>query len=74
MSEVETKTVVTIQLSNCIDCTHHKVMRDPDPSDWFCDDDVKVVCSKANRNITVSCRPYNTQKESAIPDWCPLIV
>lgn len=29
----------------CIDCPHHKVIQDPDPHDWFCDDDVAAVCS-----------------------------
>lgn len=23
--------------------------------------------------ISPSCRPYNTRKESSIPDWCPLL-
>ena len=25
------------------------------------------------RKVTVSCRPYNTRKESETPKWCPLI-
>ena len=29
----------------CIDCPHHKVIPDPDPYDWFCDDDCAVVCT-----------------------------
>ena len=31
-------------MSNCMDCPKHKVIPDPDPSDWFCTDDVAVVC------------------------------
>lgn len=59
--------------SCCIDCSCHTVLPDPDPDDWFCDDDVKVRCTRANRNITVACRPYNIRREtSPIPDWCPL--
>ena len=58
--------------TNCIDCPFHDVLSDPDPDDWFCDDDVKVYCRKAERNVTVACRPYNTRKESAVPTWCPL--
>ena len=59
---------------NCIDCPFHKVLADPDPHDWFCDDDVKVVCTKTrnNKTITSACRPYNTRKESETPYWCPL--
>lgn len=63
---------VSLKLTNCMDCPHHRVEADPDPDDWFCDDDIKVVCTKADRNITVACRPYNTRKESDIPEWCPL--
>lgn len=29
---------------NCIDCPRHVVVPDPDPTDWFCDDDVAVLC------------------------------
>lgn len=33
--------------TNCIDCPNHKVIADPDPTDWFNDDDVAVVCKLA---------------------------
>ena len=29
----------------CIDCEFHLVIRDDDPTDGFCDDDVAVVCT-----------------------------
>ena len=62
------------KISNCIDCPFHKVLPDPDPHDWFCDDDMKVVCTKKeNKQITCACRPYNLRKESEVPEWCPLI-
>jgi len=73
---------------NCIDCPFHKVIADPDPTDWFNDDDVAVVCTKVTKpidknskytadhqpfkHITVACRPYNIKKESDTPEWCPL--
>lgn len=73
----------------CLNCNHHSVIPDPDPEDWFDRDDVAIVCTlmaneqrptsryAADRNpyrcVTVSCRPYNTEKEAAIPDWCPLM-
>ena len=31
--------------TNCIDCPNHRVINDPDPTDWFNDDDVAVVCT-----------------------------
>jgi hypothetical protein len=60
-----------IKINNCMDCLSHQVFLDPDPNDWFCDDDVKVICSVNNRQITGACRPYNTRKECDIPTWCP---
>lgn len=32
---------------NCLDCPFHEVIPDPDPDDWFCDDDRAVVCKKS---------------------------
>jgi hypothetical protein len=32
-------------METCIDCNEHRVIKDPDPNDWFCDDDVAVVCT-----------------------------
>ncbi len=66
---------MTVTITNCIDCAHHKVQHDPDPLDWFNDDDVKVVCRKVKQGhsaITTACRPYNIRKECEIPKWCPL--
>lgn len=66
---------MNLKISNCIDCPFHEVRSDPDPDDWFCDDDTNVVCLKTRRKpnvITSACRPYNVRKESDIPSWCPL--
>lgn len=38
--------MVTIEITSCIDCPDHEVISDPDPHDWFCDDDMAVVCKK----------------------------
>lgn len=63
----------SLPLTNCMDCPHHSVRHDPDPDDWFCDDDEKVLCALASHKaITVGCRPYNKRKECTIPSWCPL--
>lgn len=63
-----------LEITHCVDCPFHEVKSDPDPHDWFNDDDVKVVCTKVNKNITVACRPYNTRKETPVPNWCPLLI
>jgi hypothetical protein len=56
---------------NCTECFEHEVLPDPDPNDWFCDDDVKVLCTVTKRFVTTTCRPYNIKKECGTPDWCP---
>ena len=58
-------------IENCIDCEDHSILSDPDPYDWFCDDDVKVFCKIAKKNITTACRPHNVRKECDTPIWCP---
>lgn len=63
---------VFLKIENCMDCPNHSVRPDPDPDDWFNDDDEKVVCVKASKEITWACRPYNKRKECDIPKWCPL--
>ena len=67
-------------ITNCTECIHHQVVRDPDPSDWFNDDDVAVLCNLSTRDtnsgrarrITRACRPYNVEKECSVPSWCPM--
>ena len=56
-------------IKNCIDCSFHQILPDLDPHDWFCDD-VKVICTIGDREITCACRPYNVRKECNIPNWC----
>ena len=60
-------------IDNCLDCDKCHVLPDPDPLDWFCDDDKKAVCGVLNKEITVACRPYNLRKECKVPEWCPLM-
>lgn len=30
----------------CIECAFHRIIKDPDPYDGFCYDDVALVCTK----------------------------
>lgn len=64
---------ITVKIGNCMDCPYSVVCPDPDPDDWFCDDDKKVLCmcDDKTRVITCACRPYNLRKECEIPSWCP---
>jgi hypothetical protein len=66
-------TTVNFKIENCMDCPNHQVQCDPDPDDWFCGDDEKVVCKVSGKTVTVACRPYNKRKECEVPKWRPLI-
>lgn len=59
---------------NCTKCSEHEILPDPDPNDWFNDNDVKVVCKLLNKNITVACRPHHIKRECDTPKWCPKII
>jgi hypothetical protein len=87
---MKTKTETTTTLKTCvnINCPNCLIIPDPDPHDWFCDDDVAAVCKLAKQKvkpnsiykvdtqpfkpITCACRPYMIKKETTIPKWCPL--
>lgn len=70
-------------IQNCVACKNHIVEPDPDPTDWFNDDDVKVRCKLSSISpmgintlqepyITMACRPYHIEAECSTPSWCPL--
>lgn len=33
-------------MKSCLECRYHEKITDPEPNDWFCDDDITVVCTK----------------------------
>lgn len=71
----------------CTDCPFHKIIPDPDPTDWFNRDDEAIVCTKITRPIDknsnygvdrqqfkpidVALRPYQTKNVNS-PEWCPI--
>ncbi len=72
--------------NKCIDCKFHKIVSDPDPHDWFNDDDVAMLYTKLPPDnnstfygggktpyfmISGSLRPYEISKVE-IPKECPL--
>ena len=87
---MEEVNVAIQKIENCLDCKHHALVPDPDPDDWFCDDDEAVLCKETPnptrdvkskwasdrqpfRAVTRSSRPYQTRRDSKVPDWCPLL-
>lgn len=58
------------KITQCRECPHCRIVPDPDPSDWFNDDDEKAFCREAGHKlIENTLRPY---ERIIIPDWCPL--
>lgn len=44
---------------DCHKCKHCKIIEDPDPTDWFCDDDESIVCTAKSSNIKWDSHFYN---------------
>ena len=75
-------------MNNCTECDYSLIINDPDPYDWFCDDDKALLCTRVGKEtdknslhaskkypykeVTMGCRPYNLKKETEVPNWCPL--
>ncbi len=53
----------------CTECGAMRRERDPDPFDWFCDDDEKYICGITGKVLSVANRPY---KKQIAPKDCPL--
>lgn len=56
----------------CDACRYLRILPDPDPFDWFCDDDERAYCQKEEKNIARSLRPYEVKNISK-PLWCPYL-
>ena len=58
------------KITQCRECPHCRIVPNPDPSDWFNDDDEKAFCREAGHKLIENMlRPY---ERIIIPDWCPL--
>jgi hypothetical protein len=58
----------------CIDCRKCHTFTDPDPHDWFCDDNQAMVCTATKEWTLIEdmLRPYEV-KDVEAPSWCPLL-
>lgn len=65
------KIVFHMNVTHCSKCPNGKVLPDPDPDDWFNADDVKVVCTKENKEVAGALRPHEVGKCDEVPNWCP---
>ncbi len=55
-------------IHSCTDCPQMKRELNPDPNDWFNDDDMAYTCTFTGRVLSECNRPYEKQP---IPDDCP---
>ena len=55
------KTIVN-EIEKCTQCPHCTILPDPEPYDWFCDDDVKLFCEKLKRTVAAALRPYESDE------------
>ena len=63
------KTIVN-EIEKCTQCPHCTILPDPEPYDWFCDDDVKLFCEKLKRTITGNIN-FVTFVGSKCSGYCP---
>lgn len=57
----------------CASCDRCRIIPDPDPFDWFCDDDEAVYCTEVKDYIARGLRPYEVDKVSVKVSRCPLM-
>ncbi len=58
---------------SCEGCPDCEIRITPDPDDWFCDDDVTVVCKAVSGGYVMAkqIRPYLVNERCPVPSWCP---
>ena len=58
---------------SCKGCPDCEITLTPDSDDWFCDDDVAVLCKAVagGRVMVEHIRPYLVHERCPVPSWCP---
>ncbi len=55
-----------LKITSCLQCPFHEIMHDPDPNDWFNDDDVSVVCKKVKKEKEPSSEYASDRQEHKV--------
>lgn len=61
-------------VANCLECAYHQVIPDPEPDDWFCADDMAVVCTKSTnpeRNVASKWKSHHSPFRSVVNSCRP---
>ena len=69
---LEYATKMNSGINFCDSCTHLIFLPDPDPDDWFRDDDKKAVCAEMKALIAGSLE-FNELTNIRKPLWCPML-
>ncbi len=58
---------------SCEGCPDCEIRITPAPDDWFCDDDVTVLCKAVSGGCVIAeqIRPYLVHERCPVPRWCP---
>ena len=59
-----------VDFNTCNSCAYLRLLPDPDPSDWFDDDDQKAICGKIGKKIEGALSVFEASRVE-IPSWCP---
>lgn len=62
-----TSVVFQKEIKQCRECPHCLIVPDPDPNDWFNDDDEKALCKESeNKLIEGMLRPFADTLKSVL--------
>ncbi len=80
--------VVQLEITDCSQCPHYGTAADPDPNDWFCDDDQYGYCKITPNDARKSDSKYVSDRSTfktlyksrrpyevgklPVPEWCPM--
>ena len=73
VEKVDRKGDMATPRQSCAGCPDCQIRITPDPDDWFCDDDVTVVCKAVSGGYVMAkqIRPYLVHERCPVPCWCP---
>ena len=80
--------VVQLEITDCSQCPHYTTAADPDPNDWFCDDDQYGFCTITPNDARNPNSQYQSDRSKfktlyksrrpyevgklPVPEWCPM--
>ena len=69
--EIVHQTAIKDENKYCNSCAYLRFYPDPDPDDWFEDDNQKAYCKKCEKDIEGDLRPNECLRVN-VPAFCPI--